>query len=60
VDEVDKDADEEVSTENVGRVAGALDDIPDDNIIIPALMRPATIPPARVFQPSLGRRWPLQ
>ncbi|KAJ7827677.1 hypothetical protein B0H14DRAFT_3720435 [Mycena olivaceomarginata] len=35
VDEVDKDADEEVSTENVGRVAGALDDIPDDIIIIP-------------------------
>ncbi|KAJ7369034.1 hypothetical protein DFH08DRAFT_947913 [Mycena albidolilacea] len=35
VDEVDKDADEEVSTENVGRVAGALDDVPDDDIIIP-------------------------
>ncbi|KAJ7842089.1 hypothetical protein B0H14DRAFT_3692791 [Mycena olivaceomarginata] len=35
VDEVDKDADEEVSTKNVGRVADALDDIPDDDIIIP-------------------------
>ncbi|KAJ7934476.1 hypothetical protein B0H13DRAFT_1855084 [Mycena leptocephala] len=33
VDEVDKDADEEVSEENAGRVAGALDDIPDDDII---------------------------
>jgi hypothetical protein len=31
-DEVDKDADEKVSTENVGRVAGALG-IPDDDII---------------------------
>ncbi|KAJ7819031.1 hypothetical protein B0H14DRAFT_3147595 [Mycena olivaceomarginata] len=57
VNEVDKDADEEVSTENVGRVAGALDDIPTTTS---SQMRPVTIPPARVFQPSLGRRWPLQ